>query len=106
MPRTKSDVAETEISLAERNELVRLAEMYMGHEIYVWNAYINGIVIQLRTNDPQLDDFYRENWFPAGGMEHEHVTRPHGVIYAVTDVPERKPRACYHVETKTAIIFN
>ncbi len=106
MPRTKSDVAETEISLAERNELVRLAEMYMGHEIYVWNAYINGIVIQLRTNDPHLDDFYRENWFPAGGMEHEHVTRPHGVIYAVTDVPERKPRACYHVETKTAIIFN
>ncbi len=106
MPRSRSDIVDTKISLDERNELVRLAEMYMGHEIYVWNANINGIVVQLRTNDPHLDDFYRENWFPAGGVEHEHITRPHGVIYAVTDVPERKPRACYHVETKTAMVFN
>jgi len=106
MPVGHNKYVETGISLRERNELVRLAEMYMGHEIYVWNASINGIVIQLRTNDMHLDDFWRENWFAAPGLEHEHTTRPHGVIYAATGVPETEPRACFHGETKTAVTIN
>ena len=106
MPRGLNDAVEAGATLSERNELVHLAEMYMGHEIFVWNANINGIVVQLRTNDPHLDDFWRENWFAAGGMEHEHSTRPHGIIYAVTNVPETEPRSSYHSETKTAIVIN
>lgn len=106
MPIGRNNLVETGISLPERNELVKLAERYMGREIYVWNANINGIYIQLRTNDPHLDDFWRENWFAAPGLEHEHTTRPHGVIYAVTNVPETEPSACFHGETKTAVVIN
>jgi len=106
MPVGRNNLVETGISLVERNELVGLAEMYMGHEIFVWNANINGILIQLRTNDAHLDDFWRENWFPALGIEHEHTTRPHGIIYAVTNVPETEAKACYHGGTKTAIVIN
>ncbi len=40
MPVGHNDLVETGISLAERNELVRQAEMYMGREIYVWNAIL------------------------------------------------------------------
>lgn len=99
-------MVQTGISLSERNELVRQAEMYMGREIFVWNANINGIYIQLRTNDRHLDDFWRENWFAAPGLEHEHTTRPHGVIYAVTNVPDTEPKAAFHGETKTAVTIN
>lgn len=48
------------ISLQERNELVKLAERYLGyHSPFVWNANINRIIIQLRTNDCHLDDLAR-----------------------------------------------
>ncbi|MBT9169035.1 MAG: hypothetical protein DDT19_02387 [Syntrophomonadaceae bacterium] len=48
------------ISLQERNELVKLVEGYLGyHSLFVWNANINGIIIQLRTNDCHLDDLAR-----------------------------------------------
>ncbi len=106
MPPARSSIAEAAVSLVDRNEFVRLAEMYMGQEIFVWNANINGIFVQLRTNDAHLDDFWRENWFPAPGLEHEHTTRPHGVIFAVTGVPQTEPKVTYHSDTKTAVVIN
>ncbi len=106
MPVARNSLVETGIDLAERNELVRLAEMYAGYETYTWNANINGTIVQLRTNDPHLDDFWRENWFPAAGLEHDHTTRPHGVIYSVTNVPDTEPRAVYHSDTKTSVVIN
>ena len=106
MPVGRSSKVETGTTLLQRNELVKLAQMYMGLETYVWNANINGIFIQLKTNDPHLDDFYRENWFAAPGLEHDHTTRPHGIIYAVTNVPDTEPRAVYHSDTKTAVVIN
>ncbi len=39
-------------------------------------------------------------------MEHEHTTRPHGVVYAVTGVPDTEPSAAFHGETKTAVTIN
>jgi len=47
------------------------------------DANINGIIIQLRTNDPHLYDFWVENWYPA---QLESDLEPHGIIYAVTGV--------------------
>lgn len=92
------------ITVKKRKELVKLAERYLGYDsLYVWNANINGIIIQLRTNDEHLDDFWRENWFPA---EFDHNLSPHGVIYAVSDMPDTKPHIYYHSETNTGIVFN
>lgn len=92
-----------DITLDERNELVKSAERYLGYEsLYVWNANINGIIIQLRTNDEHLYEFWQENWFPA---TLDHSVHPHGVIYAVTGIsPE--PRVCYHSDTKTGVVLN
>ncbi len=91
------------ISKERRDELVELAEKYMPYSVlHVWNANINGIIIQLRTNDPHLIDFWIENWFPAA----LDGVRPHGTIYAAMGVPNEKPYAYYNSETKTAIFLN
>ncbi|MBN2251193.1 MAG: phosphoenolpyruvate carboxykinase (GTP) [Candidatus Altiarchaeota archaeon] len=90
--------------LVQRNELVKFADMYMGYDtLYVWNANINGVIIQLRTNDPHLDDFWRENWFPASC---DHNMTPHGVIYAVNGISDTKPSIRYNSESKTGVMFN
>lgn len=95
---------EYDIGLKKRNGLVKLAERYLGYDsLYIWNANINGIIIQLRTNDPHLDDFWRENWFPAA---YDHNLSPHGIIYAVKDISETEPCIYYHQESKTGILFN
>lgn len=92
------------ISLQERNELVKLAERYLGyHSLFVWNANINGIIIQLRTNDCHLDDLWRENWFPAA---YDPNLRPHGMIYAVSGISDTESWVYYNSETKTGIVFN
>ncbi len=92
------------ISLVKRNELVKFAELYMGYDsLYVWNANINGIIIQLQTNDPHYDDFWRENWFPAAC---DHNLSPHAVIYAVKGIADTPPSAYYNAESKTGILFN
>src|SRR3989338_6015250 len=86
------------ISKDRRDELVELAEKHMPYnKLHVWNANINGIIIQLRTNDQHLIDFWIENWFPAaiGGV------KPHITIYAAVDVPNEKSFAYYNSETKT-----
>ncbi|UCD18189.1 MAG: pyridoxal phosphate-dependent aminotransferase, partial [Candidatus Zixiibacteriota bacterium] len=70
---------------------------------FEWNANINGIIIQLRTNVPHLYDFWVENWYPA---QLESDLEPHGIIYAVDGVPGRTPYGYYCPEMKTAILFN
>lgn len=90
------------VSKARRDKLVEKAEANLPCDsLHVWNANIDGIIIQLRTNDAHLIDFWIENWFPA-----PLKAMPHGVIYAVTGVQNQKPYAYYNTTTKTAIFFN
>ncbi len=92
------------ISLVKRNELVKFAELYMGYDsLYVWNANINGVIIQLRTNDSHFDDYWKENWFPAAC---DHNISPHGVIYALKGISDTHPSVYYNQESKTGILFN
>jgi aspartate/methionine/tyrosine aminotransferase len=87
-----------------RDALVAEAQSYLKYDNYhEWNANINGVLIQLRTNISHLNDFWIENWYPA---ELESDIEPHGIIYAVEGVTGREPYAYYNSETKTAIIFN
>lgn len=100
----KEENIDVGITRETREELVQKAERHLGYDsIYVWNANINGYIIQLRTNESHLDDFWRENWFPA---PMERNLRPHGVIYAATGVYDEDPGIYYNSETKTGIIFN
>ena len=90
------------ISKQKRDALVARAEEKLSYDqLHVWNAEINGIIIQLRTNDEHLMDFWIENWFPA-----PLSSMPHGTIYAVCNIPDEKPFSYYNTETKTAIFFN
>jgi hypothetical protein len=92
------------ISLSKRNELVKFADLYMGYDtLYVWNANINGVIIQLRTNLSHFDDFFKENWFPAACDQN---LSPHAVIYAVKGMADTAPSAYYNAESKTGILFN
>jgi len=100
----KSVEAKTDISVEERDALVQEAEAALPFDRYFeWNANINGIIIQLRTNVPHLYDFWVENWYPA---QLESDLEPHGIIYAVEGVPGRTPYAYYNQEMKTAVLFN
>ncbi|MGB8952634.1 MAG: pyridoxal phosphate-dependent aminotransferase [Candidatus Aminicenantales bacterium] len=100
----KSIPVEASIDIKIRDGLVAEAEGILGFEKYFeWNANINGLIVQLRTNVPHLYDFWMENWFPA---QLESGLEPHGIIYAVDGIPGREPRAFYNTETKTGVIFN
>ncbi|GAI34488.1 unnamed protein product, partial [marine sediment metagenome] len=93
-----------EINLRKIKELTNLAERYLGYDsLYVWNVNINGILIQLRTNNSTLDNFWKENWNPAA---YDNNLRPHGIIYAITQAPNIESEISYHPETKTGIAFN
>jgi aspartate/methionine/tyrosine aminotransferase len=86
-----------------RDALVAEAETHLAPPgYYEWNANIQGVVIQLRTNLPHLHDFWIENWYPA---QLETDLEPHGVIYAVGWIPGRDPRAYYSSDSRTAIFF-
>jgi hypothetical protein len=92
------------MSIDERDALVQEAEASLPYDRYFeWNANINGIIIQLRTNVPHLYDFWVENWYPA---QLESDLEPHGIIYVVDGVPGRTPYAYYNPDMKTAILFN
>jgi aspartate/methionine/tyrosine aminotransferase len=89
---------------AVRDGLVAEAESKLGLEnTFEWNAVINGVVVQLRTNVAHLNDFWVDNWYPA---QLEAGLEPHGVIYAVDGIPGREPRAHYNSETKTGVLVN
>lgn len=87
-----------------RDGLVSEVESHLSYENYFeWNANINGIIVQLQTNIPHLNDFWVENWYPA---QLESDLEPHGIIYAVDGIAGREPRAFYNTDTKTGIIIN
>ncbi|RCK72400.1 MAG: Aspartate aminotransferase [Ignavibacteriae bacterium] len=92
------------INAEMRDALVAEAEAHLKYEnYYEWNANINGVVVQLRTNVDHLNEFWIENWYPA---QLEADIEPHGIIYAVDGVTAREAHAFYNSETKTGIIFN
>ena len=92
------------IGLHRIKELTKSAERFLGYDsLYIWNVNINGMIVQLRTNDSNLDAFWKENWYPAA---YDHNLRPHGIIYAITQTPQVEAASYYHPETKTGIVFN
>lgn len=94
---------ETHVGPEMRDALVAEAESHLTHQgYYEWNASIQGVIIQLRTNLSHLYDFWVENWYPA---RLETDLEPHGVIYAVGWIPGREPRAYYNSESRTAVFF-
>ncbi|MFQ6038095.1 MAG: pyridoxal phosphate-dependent aminotransferase, partial [Candidatus Aminicenantales bacterium] len=95
---------ESSFSVSMRDALVAEVEEALSYENYFeWNANINGVIVQLRTNVAHLNDFWVENWYPA---QLEADLEPHGIIYAVDGIAGREPRAFYNSETKTAILLN
>ncbi|HZX11261.1 MAG TPA: pyridoxal phosphate-dependent aminotransferase [Acidobacteriota bacterium] len=92
------------IPIQMKEALVAEMETHLSYDNYFeWNANINGVIVQLRTNVPHLYDFWVENWYPA---QLESDLEPHGIIYAVDKVPGREPRVFYNTETKTGVIVN
>jgi len=101
---TTSVPVDPAISINIRDALVAEMEDMLSYANYFeWNANINGVVVQLRTNVSHLNDFWIENWYPA---QLEADLEPHGIIYAVEGIPGREPRAFYNSETKTGILVN
>jgi hypothetical protein len=87
-----------------RDALIAEMESHLSYANYFeWNANINGVIIQLRTNVSHLYDFWMENWYPA---QLEADLEPHGIIYAVDNVAGREPRMYYNSETKTGVLVN
>jgi len=92
------------LDILRRDALVAEAEAQLKYNRYFeWNANINGVVVQLRTNNSHLYDFWVENWYPA---QLEADLEPHGIIYAVQGAVGRQPYAFYNSESKTGILFN
>ncbi|MHA1270118.1 MAG: phosphoenolpyruvate carboxykinase [Candidatus Helarchaeota archaeon] len=92
------------ISLEKKEELVNLANRYIGYESSIWCVNINGYIIKLITNDNVINEFFRDNFYPAYQIDEE--IRPHGIIYSVNGLFETDPGIFYNQETKTAILFN
>jgi len=88
-----SDEIEEKVELA-KDRLARTEE-------YRFIASINKVPIELRTNSPHLDFFWRENWYPASTD-----SRPVGIIYAVTGIKDHIPHAYYCSPKKTCVFIN
>jgi len=100
----KSVPLDSSITVKMRDVLVSEMEGHLSYENYFeWNANINGVIVQLRTNISHLNDFWIENWYPA---QLEADLEPHGIIYAVDGIAGREPRAFYNSETKTGVLVN
>jgi len=99
-----SPPVDSSLSVQMKEALVTEMENHLSYENYFeWNANINGVIVQLRTNVPHLYDFWIENWYPA---QLESDLEPHGIIYAVDKIPGREPRAFYNSDTKTGFLVN
>ena len=95
---------EAALNIEKRDALVAEAEAQLKYDHYFeWNANINGLIIQLRTNNRHLYDFWVENWYPA---QLEADLEPHGIIYAVDGAVGREAYGFYNSETRTGILFN
>ncbi len=103
--RVKTSVpVDSSISINMRDALVAEMEETLSYANYFeWNANINGVIVQLRTNVSHLNDFWVENWYPA---QLEADLEPHGIIYAVEGIAGRESRTFYNSETKTGILVN
>ncbi len=100
----RSVPVDSQISIQMRDALVSEMESHLSYANYFeWNANINGVIIQLRTNVSHLYDFWMENWYPA---QLEADLEPHGILYAVDGIPGREPRSFYNSDTKTGILVN
>lgn len=100
----RSVPVDSSVSVQMRDALVAEMETLLSYQNYFeWNANINGVIVQLRTNVSHLNDFWIENWYPA---QLEADLEPHGIIYAVDGVAGREPRSFYNSETKTGILVN
>jgi phosphoenolpyruvate carboxykinase (ATP) len=96
---------DTGLDFEQMVELRAEADRHLGYESqYVWAVNINGIKVQLRTNNPEILDLWRDNWYPAP-MGY-HGMHPHGVVYAITGMKQVEPICAYHPESKTAFAFN
>ncbi|MCD6160983.1 MAG: aminotransferase class I/II-fold pyridoxal phosphate-dependent enzyme [candidate division Zixibacteria bacterium] len=94
---------ESSINLEMREALVNESENAFSYDnYYEWNVNIAGVVLQLRTNSPHLNEFWAENFYPA---ELEADIEPHGIIYAVKNIPGREARAYYNPESHTGFFF-
>jgi aspartate/methionine/tyrosine aminotransferase len=92
------------VTVPVRDGLAAEIERHLTPENYFeWNAVVNGVVIQLRTNVAHLHDFWVDNWYPA---QLEAGLEPHGIIHAVDGIPGREPRAFYNSDTKTGFLLN
>lgn len=100
----KSVPLDSSISVQMRDALVGEMESHLSYENYFeWNANINGVIVQLRTNVSHLNDFWIENWYPA---QLEADLEPHGIIYAVDGISGRESRSFYNSETNTGVLVN
>jgi len=100
----KSVPVDSSISVQMRDALVAEMESHLSYQNYFeWNANINGVIVQLRTNVSHLNDFWIENWYPA---QLEADLEPHGIIYAVDGVAGREPRSFYNSETNRGALVN
>ncbi|MCK4758762.1 MAG: pyridoxal phosphate-dependent aminotransferase, partial [Candidatus Aminicenantes bacterium] len=100
----KSVPVDTSISVKMKDALIAEMEGHLSYQNYFeWNANINGVIVQLRTNVSHLNDFWIENWYPA---QLEADLEPHGIIYAVDGIPGREPHSFYNSETNTGILIN
>jgi aspartate/methionine/tyrosine aminotransferase len=100
----KSVPVDSSLSVQMRDALVAEMESHLSYQNYFeWNANINGVIVQLRTNLSHLSNFWIENFYPA---QLETDLEPHGIIYAVDGVTGREPRAFYNSETKTGVLVN
>lgn len=100
----KSVPVDPSVSVPMRDALVAEMENHLSFDNYFeWNANINGVIVQLRTNVSHLNDFWIENWYPA---QLEADLEPHGIIYAVDGIVGREPRTFYNTVTKTGILVN
>jgi aspartate/methionine/tyrosine aminotransferase len=105
MTRVKKSVpVDSSANLKMRDALVGEMESHLTPENYFeWNANINGVIVQLKTNVSHLYDFWVENWYPA---QLEADLEPHGIIYAVDGIAGREPRVFYNSESKTGVVVN
>jgi len=96
---------DTGLSFERMAELRAEADRHLAYDFrYVWDVSINGIKIQLQTNNPEILNLWRDNWYPAP-MGHEGM-HPHGVLYAITGMKHIEPFCAYHSDSKTAFALN
>ena len=102
--RKKSVPVDSTISVKMKDALIAEMESHISYKNYFeWNANINGVIVQLRTNVSHLNDFWIENWYPA---QLEADLEPHGIIYAVDGITGREPHSFYNSETNTGVLVN